>query len=48
MWASDGPFHVVGGHHYGPSIDLIKNADFLSAGDKAWLLEKTAAKVFFS
>lgn len=48
MWASDGPFQVVGGHHYGPSIDLIKDADFLSAGDKAWLLEKTAAKVFFS
>lgn len=48
MWASDGPFQVVNGHHYGPSIDLIKNADFLSAGDKAWLLEKTAAKVFFS
>ena len=48
MWASDGPFQVVGGHHYGPSIDLVKKADFLSDGDKAWLLRKTAEKVFFS
>ena len=48
MWASDGPFQVVGGHRYGPSIDLIKNADFLSDGDKTWLLRKTAEKVFFS
>ncbi len=48
MWASDGPFQVVDGHHYGPSIDLVKEADFLSAGDKAWLLQKTAEKVFFS
>jgi predicted TIM-barrel fold metal-dependent hydrolase len=48
MWASDGPFQVVGGHEYGPSIDLIKEkADFLSDGDRAWLLAKTAEKIFY-
>jgi predicted TIM-barrel fold metal-dependent hydrolase len=47
MWASDGPFQVVEGHEYGPSIDLVKEADFLSQGDRAWLLEKTAEKIFY-
>lgn len=46
MWASDGPFQVVDGHQYQPSIDLIKNMS-LSDGDRQWLLQKTAAKVFF-
>ena len=48
MWASDGPFQVVDGHQYEPSINLIKNADFLSAGDKDWLLRRTAERVFYS
>lgn len=48
MWASDGPFQVVDGHEYAPSFNLIKNADFLSAGDKDWLLRRTAERVFFS
>ena len=48
MWASDGPFQVVSGHQYEPSINLIKNADFLSAGDKEWLLRRTAERVFYS
>ncbi len=49
MWASDGPFQVVNGHHYGPSINLIlKHYPDLSAGDRQWLLRKTAARVFFS
>ena len=48
MWASDGPFQVVDGHEYGPSIDLIKEkADFLSDGDRSWLLAKTAEKIFY-
>jgi predicted TIM-barrel fold metal-dependent hydrolase len=47
MWASDGPFQVVEGHEYAPSIDLIKQADFLSAGDKDLLLRGTAERVFF-
>ena len=46
MWASDGPFQVVEGHHYKPSIDLIKNMQ-LSDGDRQWLLAKTAEEVFF-
>jgi predicted TIM-barrel fold metal-dependent hydrolase len=48
MWASDAPFQVVGGHTYKDSIDLIKSGlDFLSPGDKDWLLMKTAERVFF-
>lgn len=49
MWASDGPFQVVKGHEYGPSIDLVrKGFDFLSDDDREWLLRKTAERVFFS
>ncbi len=48
MWASDGPFQVVNGHEYAPSFQLIKNADFLSDGDKDWLLRRTAERVFYS
>ena len=46
MWASDGPFQVVDGHQYKPSIDLIKQME-LSDGDRQWLLQKTAQRVFF-
>jgi predicted TIM-barrel fold metal-dependent hydrolase len=48
MWATDCPYQATGGHHYKPSIDLIKNGlDFLSADDKDWILRRTAEKVFF-
>ena len=49
MWASDGPFQVVGGHEYAPSIKLItEHADFLSDSDRQWILRKTAERVFFN
>lgn len=49
MWASDGPFQVVGGHEYAPSVRLItEHADFLSDSDREWILRKTAERVFFS
>lgn len=49
MWASDCPYQVDPGHNYADSIDLIKDRlEFLSDGDKQWLLRKTAEKVFFS
>lgn len=49
MWASDCPYQVQGKHNYESSIALIRDRiDFLSAGDKEWLLRKTAEKVFFS
>lgn len=49
MWASDCPFQVEGGHTYADSIALIRDRlDFLSSEDKAWMLRKTAEKVFFS
>ena len=48
MWASDCPYQVDPGHNYRDSIELIRDRlDFLSAGDKEWLLRKTAERVFF-
>ena len=49
MWASDGPYQVVDGHNYRDSVELVtEKIDFLSDGDRQWLMEKTAEKVFFS
>lgn len=47
MWASDCPFQVDDAT-YRDSIGLIHKQDFLSDGDKQWLLRKTAERVFFS
>jgi predicted TIM-barrel fold metal-dependent hydrolase len=48
MWASDCPFQVNPGHTYHDSIALIRDRlDFLTPEDKAWMLRKTAEKVFF-
>jgi len=47
MWASDCPFQVQNGHTYAASIALIRDRlDFLTADDKAWILRKTAEKVY--
>ncbi len=49
MWASDCPFQVGPGHTYHDSIALIRDRlDFLSSEDKAWLLRRTAEKLFFA
>lgn len=49
MWASDGPFQVINGHTYADSVELIRTRlDFLSDGDREWLLRKTAEAVFFA
>ena len=48
MWASDSPFQVQPPHTYKDSIDLIRTRlDFLTDDDRAWLLGKTAERVFF-
>ena len=48
MWASDSPFQVQSPHTYIDSIELIRSRlDFLTAEDRAWLLRRTAEKVFF-
>lgn len=48
MWGSDAPHQLAPGHGYAASKALIeKHLDFLSASDKAWLLGKTAHRVFF-
>lgn len=49
MWATDGPWQMMGGHKYKDSIDLIRvRLDFLTDNDRQWLLRKTAQRVFFS
>jgi predicted TIM-barrel fold metal-dependent hydrolase len=47
MWASDCPFQVDN-ETYENSIALVRDRlDFLSAGDRDWLLRRTAERVFF-
>lgn len=48
MWASDSPYQIQGENTYKASFELIHHKlDFLSAGDKDWLLRRTAERVFF-
>jgi len=47
MWESDCPFQVVR-DRYEDSIALVRDRlDFLDAGQKAWLLGRTAERTFF-
>lgn len=47
MWASDCPY-AVQGERYEDAISLVRDRlSFLSAEDKAWILEKTAEETFF-
>ena len=49
MWATDCPYQVGNGHQYRDSIELVRSRlDFLTMGEREWILRKTAAKVFFS
>jgi predicted TIM-barrel fold metal-dependent hydrolase len=49
MWATDCPYQVQQGHTYLDSIALVRDRlDFLSEGDREWLLRKTAERVFFT
>lgn len=49
MWASDAPYQVQAPHSYPASVGLIRDRlGGLSAGDKEWLLGKTAERVFFA
>jgi predicted TIM-barrel fold metal-dependent hydrolase len=48
LWESDSPFQVSEGHKYQDSIDLVrKRLEFLSDGDREWLLRRTAEEFFF-
>ncbi|MGD9721120.1 MAG: amidohydrolase [Pirellulales bacterium] len=48
MWATDCPYQVEHGHTYRDSIELVRSRlDFLSDDERAWLLRKTAERVFF-
>jgi len=49
MWASDAPYQVQPPHTYAASIALVRDKlTGLSPGDKLWLLQRTAERVFFS
>lgn len=49
MWASDAPYQVQPPHSYTASISLIRDRlEGLSAGDRQWLLARTAESYFFS
>ena len=49
MWATDCPYQVQRGHTYRDSIDLVRGRlDFSPHDDRAWLLTKTAERVFFT
>lgn len=49
MWASDSPYQIVPPHTYAASIALVRDRlAGLSAGDKSWLLTKTAERVYFA
>ena len=49
MWASDSPYQLQPPNTYADSIALIRDKlDGISANDRAWLLTKTAERVFFS
>jgi hypothetical protein len=48
MWESDCPYQVQPPHDYASSVALIRDhAAFLSAEQKAQVLGKTAAGLFF-
>ncbi len=49
MWGSDSPFQLLPPNTYQASLDFMRDQlDFLSADDRAWVLERTAANLFFS
>ena len=48
MWASDAPYQMQADNSYGASIKFLRDElSFLSDGDRAHLLEKTAKRVFY-
>lgn len=49
MWGSDCPYQIRQEHSYEASLRLIRQGlDFVSKGDRDWLLTRTADKVFFT
>ncbi len=48
MWGTDSPFQTTGDHTYRDSSELIRSRlDFLSAGDREWMLRRSAERMFF-
>ena len=48
MWASDGPYQMLGEHTFAASVALMEEGlDFLSAADRAEIMTGTAERFFF-
>ena len=48
MWASDSPYQLQDGNSYADSLSLVRDRlDFLSDGDRDWLLRRTANHVYW-
>ncbi|MEX0704625.1 MAG: amidohydrolase family protein [Planctomycetales bacterium] len=48
MWGTDCPYQILDGHTYRDSIELIRtHADFMSEGDREWVLRKSAERMFW-
>ena len=48
MWGSDSPYQLGGENTYEASMALVRDRlDFLTPGDRQWLLKRTAEKVFY-
>jgi predicted TIM-barrel fold metal-dependent hydrolase len=49
MWATDSPFQVLPPHSYAASLGLIRDhLTTVSPSDRQWILERTAASLFFT
>jgi predicted TIM-barrel fold metal-dependent hydrolase len=47
MWGSDCPYQLNESNNYQSSLTFMNSIDYLSDGDRLWLMKKTAEKVFF-
>ena len=48
MWASDSPYQLQDGNSYADSLSLVRDRlDFLSEGDRDWLLRRTAQHIYW-
>jgi len=48
MWGSDCPYQLNESNNYQSSLDFMNSLDYLSDGDRLWVMRKTAEKVFFA
>lgn len=47
MWGTDCPYQINDENSYASSLAFMDTIDYLSKGDRSWMMKKTAEKVFF-